>query len=276
MVTGSVEQMAAEDKARSAESIARAFLAARAAGRPLSEYPGPMPRDFDDAYRIQASAIALSGQPVGGWKVGRVPDALVETFGSNRLAGPIFADAIRAGGETVPEMAVFEGGFGAVEAEYLLRLGAIGEAPEGGWTNAAAATCIDEIRIGIEIASSPFPGINDHGPAVTVSDFGNNHGLVLGDVLPRDCDFLNWPLALTINGAEAGTGTAAEMLDGPFGAVRFLLETAAERGLPVAPGQWISTGAVTGVHRVAIGDRVEARFGAERTVACTIGKVRQN
>ncbi len=34
--------------------------------------------------------------------------------------------------------------------------------------------------IGIEIASSPLQNINDYGPAVVASDFGNNAGLLLG------------------------------------------------------------------------------------------------
>ncbi|MBL7326002.1 2-keto-4-pentenoate hydratase, partial [Escherichia coli] len=107
---------------------------------------------------------------------------------------------------------------------------------------------------------SPFPGINAHGPAVTVSDFGNNNGLVVGAEIPRDTDFLAWPVALTIDGEVAGEATASTMLDGPFGAVRFLFELAASRQLPLAPGQWISTGAVTGVHPVRVGELVEARF----------------
>ena len=64
--------------------------------------------------------------------------------------------------------------------------------------------------------------------------------------------------------------TAATMLDGPFGAVRFLLEHAARRGLPLAAGQWVSTGAVTGVHPVKPGDRVIATFDDRWPVECSI------
>jgi 2-keto-4-pentenoate hydratase len=60
------------------------------------------------------------------------------------------------------------------------------------------------------------------------------------------------------------------MLDGPFGAVRYLLEHMAMRGIALSPGQWVSTGAVTGVHPVTIGDRVEARFDGRFAVHCTI------
>jgi 2-keto-4-pentenoate hydratase len=44
----------------------------------------------------------------------------------------------------------------------------------------------------------------------------------------------------------------------------------AARGIALEAGQWISTGAVTGVHPVRIGDRVEARFDDRLAVECTI------
>ncbi|MBC7037412.1 2-keto-4-pentenoate hydratase, partial [Salmonella enterica subsp. enterica serovar Enteritidis] len=100
------------------------------------------------------------------------------------------------------------------------------------YTLAEATALIDRVCVGIEIASSPFGGINDHGPGVTISDFGNNNGLVIGPDIAdwRDLDLNQWPVELTIDGASTGIATAATMLDGPFGAARFLLELMAQRG----------------------------------------------
>lgn len=254
-----------------AEAIAQAFVSARHTGNALIDYPGELPGTLDEAYGIQERAIALFGDRIAGWKVGKIPEPLDATFGTNRLAGPIFADSVvTAGADDVPEMPVFERGFAAGEAEYLLRLGQLPENFDRVWTNAEVARYVDAIHVGIEVASSPFPGINAHGPAVTVSDFGNNNGLVIGAEIPRDTDFLEWPVALTIEGEVAGQATASTMLDGPFGAVRFLFELAANRQLPLAPGQWISTGAVTGVHPVRVGELVEARFAQDYSVKCRI------
>ena len=96
--------------------------------------------------------------------------------------------------------------------------------------------------------SSPFAAINDLGPMVTISDFGNNNGLVVGPAIAnwREVDINAWPVELRIDGEVIGEGTAAGMLDGPFGAARFLFELMAERGIALRSGQWISTGAVTG------------------------------
>ena len=89
---------------------------------------------------------------------------------------------------------------------------------------------IDDVRLGIEIASSPYPRINADGPAVTASDFGNNFGLVLGPRVAnwRATDLSAIEVSSEIDGRIVGAGTAASMLDGPFGAVRFLLANLAE------------------------------------------------
>ena len=255
-----------------AEAIARAFVTARQAGGALPDYPGELPGSLEEAYGIQERAIALFGDRIAGWKVGKIPDPLVETYGSNRLAGPIFADSVVDASEgDGPQMPVFARGFAAAEAEYLLRLGDLPESFERAWSNEEAAQYVDAVHVGIEVASSPFPGINEHGPAVTISDFGNINGLGGGGRMARDTDFLDWPVALLIDGEIAGAASARTMLDGPFGAVRFLFELAASRHLPLAKGQWISTGAVTGVHPVRVGARVEARFADSYSVTCTIG-----
>jgi 2-keto-4-pentenoate hydratase len=44
----------------------------------------------------------------------------------------------------------------------------------------------------------------------------------------------------------------------------------AQRGIALGAGQWISTGAVTGVHPVSPGNRVAARFDGRLSVECTI------
>lgn len=257
------------DATQNRQDIAARFVAARRTGSPIPSYPGQRPETLDEAYAVQDVAIALTDQAIAGWKVGRIEPPIEAR---NRLAGPIFADMVVPEGDTPPAMAIFEGGFAAAEAEFLLRIGTAPDPDKLSYTLAEAIVLIDAVHIGIEIASSPYGGINDDGPAVTISDFGNNNGLVLGQPIIewRDVDLNDWPVELLINGESAGRATTATMLDGPFGAARFLFEALAERGIPLEPGQWISTGAVTGVHAVTVGDRIEARFDDRMRVACTI------
>jgi 2-keto-4-pentenoate hydratase len=245
-------------------SIARAFVDARRSGAVIAAYPGEIPDALDVAYDIQDAGIVLTGKKVGGWKVGRIAPPLIDAFGTDRIAGPIFADQIVAG--ATPEVPLLEG-FAAIEAELLLR---VGQTPPPDLTIDQAQDYIGDVRFGLEVASSPFPGINDHGPAVTVTDFGNNFGLVLGPQIEdwRTRDLLNAPVTLSIDGVQIGEARLAQMLDGPFGAFCFLARSLANRGLTLAPGQWISTGAITGVHPIVPGQEAHASFDGSFKVAC--------
>jgi 2-keto-4-pentenoate hydratase len=257
--------------------IAEQFVTARRAGRALAEFPGERPTGLPDAYTVQDAALRLHGGVVAGWKVGRINPP---RDGIDRLAGPIFADQVVIGpapgsgdaSGSGPAMPVYRDGFAAAEAEFLLRIGTATDPAKTDWSMDDARALVDAVHVGIEIASSPYPGINADGPTVTIADFGNNNGLVIGAPIDgwQDADLTGWPVELRINDAVVGAATAATMLDGPFGAVRFLAAHLAERGIALEPGQWVSTGAVTGVHPVAIGDTVVARFAADHRVGCTI------
>ncbi|MDP3782193.1 MAG: 2-keto-4-pentenoate hydratase [Sphingopyxis sp.] len=248
------------------ETIARALLAARAEKTPLTMYPGAMPQTMAEAYAIQSAAIDFDGRRIGGWKVGRIAPDLVERYGGERIAGPIFSDEIAADGAAMP---VYADGFAAAEAEVLLCLGEVGDRE---YDIESVRACVTEVRTGIEIASSPFPDINRHGPAVTASDYGNNKGLVLGPPIAdwRDRDLITMPVEMRIDGDPVGAATMETMLDGPFGSALFLIRTLRARGIAIAPGTWVSAGAITGVHEIAVGQRAEALFDGKIRVGCSI------
>ncbi len=77
-------------------------------------------------------------------------------------------------------MPVFAGGFAAVEAEYVFRLGAMRRPTSSTGPTTRRRRWSAALHVGVEPASSPLATINDLGPAVVVSDFGNNAGLMLG------------------------------------------------------------------------------------------------
>lgn len=255
-----------------AAAIADCFLNARRAASGLPDYPGELPATLDQAYAIQDRAISGWGKPVIGWKVGRVLPPLSDQFGTDRLAGPIFdSETVRADG-SIPEMAVFAKGFAAGEAEFLLRIGGTPPAGKRSFTLDEAADLIDAVHVGIEIASSPLGAINALGPIAVVSDFGNNNGLVIGREIQnwRSSGFEEWLVSTMIDGVEIGTGRASSFPSGAIGSARFLFELMARREIELQPGQWISSGAVTGVHDARPGQSVEARFADGYTVRCAL------
>lgn len=252
-------------------AIAERFLDARRSATGLDEYPGQFPASLDQAYEIQDRAIAAWGQPVIGWKVGRVLPPHSNRFGTDRLAGPIFTERHPENG-ALASMPVFADGFAAGEAEFLLRIGKVPPAGKAAFTFEEAADLIGAVHVGIEIASSPLASINQLGPVAVVSDFGNNNGLLIGDEILnwRESGFEDWTVSLAIDGEEVGRGNAASFPDGAIGSARFLFELMARRGIALREGQWISSGAVGGVHTARVGQVIEARFGEGPTVRCRL------
>jgi len=239
-----------------AEDIrARSFTDARIMAQALPDYPGTPPQSLSEAYAIQAQAITLWPDRIVGWKVGKINAPWDEALGTDRLAGPIFARDVTQAGEGAVDAFVFEGGFGAVEGEIIIVCGA--DAPPGKltWTIEEAADFIGEMIVGVEIASSPFRGINDLGPLVTISDFGNNNGLILGSAIRdwQDASPADWRFQTFIDDAEIGRADATSIPGGPIESFRALLEICAGRGMPLRKGMYVSTGAVTGVHTIQAG-----------------------
>lgn len=257
--------------AASAAAIARAFVDARRRAAPVRDYPGAMPADLPSAYAIQDAAIALWGDRVAGWKIGLVPADLRGKLGVDRISGPIFErQVVVAEADETIDLPVVRGGFAAVEAEFVLCIGSDQDASQRVWSTEDAAAMIGAVHIGVELAGSPFAGINDHGPAVTVSDFGNNSGLIVGAEI-KDWRALNWERAAaqtSIDETRVGEGNAAMLPGGPLAALAFLLTHCAERGKPLRKGQWISSGAVTGVHQIEAGQSAELSFGGYGVLRC--------
>jgi 2-keto-4-pentenoate hydratase len=261
------------------KDIASSFVNARAAGAALAAFPGIAPTTLVEAYAVQDAGISLTPDVIAGWKVGRILPPLDAQYGAERVCGPVFSTLLLLQDGATPQRGkVFGGGFGAAEAELLLR---IGDAPPRGksdYTLESAAALIDRVHIGIEIASSPFAGVNDIGPTAIVSDFGNNNGLVIGPEVAdwQNSGYADWEVVTRIDGTEVGRGRANAFPDGPLGSVHFLLNNLGERGIDIAPGTWVSTGAITGVHIVGPGAHVEARFGDALVTSCTVEAVATN
>jgi 2-keto-4-pentenoate hydratase len=246
--------------------IARRLVRARLDASALPDYPGALPPSLDAGYASQDAAIALWPTRVAGWKVGKIPETWLARMGEERLIGPIFEDAVqRAAPGEVAAFAVIEGGFAAVEAEYVFLLGADATPGKTLWTDDEALALVDTLMVGAELAGSPLPRINDLGPAVVVSDFGNNAGLILGPPVPewrRMLGTLEQDLRCetAIDGIVVGNGRASDIAGGLVAALRFALARCAKRGMPLRAGQFVSTGAATGIHDIRAGQHARMSF----------------
>lgn len=229
--------------------LSHKLVTARRACSALPDFPGELPGDLATAYAVQAHSIVHWDDDIAGWKVGGIPPAWRERLGADWLIGPIYARSVRTVQSGMPTaMPVFAGGFAAIEPEFIVQLG--------------NSRVEDRMFIGAEIASSPVPAINDHGPTAVVCDFGNNNGLLIGEEI-QDWQGLSGPIEVKtwIDGELIGTRTLHDVFESALDARDFCLFLSQSLGRDLQPGTFISSGAITGVHEAPLGARSEIDFG---------------
>ena len=267
-VNGATSASSVNSPAGNDVRITQSFIAARLDGRALSVFPGVVPASLEDAYRYQEAAIAAWPDPVAGWKVARIGPTWRAAFPEERMIGPAFSPNIRfASTAAAPECQVFSGGFAAVEAEIVVIVGADAPATQTEWTVEEAMALIGSMHIGIEVASSPLLTLNDLGPGAIITDFGNNWGIVVGREIPEWRALREIAVESFIDDVSVGTGTV-DIVKGPCGALAFTLRNAALRGRPLRAGDVITTGMITGVHDIRIGERSRHVFSGHGEVGC--------
>jgi 2-keto-4-pentenoate hydratase len=262
---------AVSDLAFDAQRVAAEFVKARRSAGAFTNYPASLPPDLVSAYRCQDEAIGLWDDRIAGWKVGWISEPHSAKYGAQRLVGPIFSRGVQRASPGQPQdMPVFARGFAAVEAEFVFQLAKDAPANVTEWNAETARRFVRTMYIGIEIASSPLVNINDFGPAVVASDFGNNAGLLLGAEVPdwQGRAPETFSCETRIDGVIVGRGTAATVSGGPLSALAFALRCNALRGRPLRAGDYISTGAATGVHPVDAGQTAEATFTGIGSLRC--------
>lgn len=259
------------DDQRDTLAIAIRLVRARLEAKALTAYPGPQPQTLEAGYRVQDQAIALWRQAIVGWKVGRIPEPWEALLGEDRLVGPIFAGAVQnvPGGQS-GRFAVIEGGFAAIEAEFVFTLGRDAPVDKTEYSVDEAAALVTSLSIGIELAGSPLASINVLGPAVVVSDFGNNSGLIVGPEIPgwRGLDPRELSCESFIDERAVGSGGAASLPGGPLAALAFALGRCARRGYPMSAGMHVTTGAATGIHDILAGQSARVEFGRWGRLSC--------
>ena len=248
----------------SQQSLSQRLVAARLTADPLPDYPGELPTELGSAYAIQSASIQRWPDEIVGWKVGAIPPDSREALGATRLAGPIFGASVfdiePGGARTMP---IFDGGFAAIEAEFVFRLGTTIAPVARDYTDAELRERVAALHVGAEIASSPMADVNKLGPCCVVTDFGNNAGLLVGP------EIRNWsaiePATLlatvSVDGAPVGHASAAVIEGGLLSVLRFLIDLCAMRGLTLPANTFVSCGALTGIHDVTVASRATVDFG---------------
>ena len=258
-------------RVRRAESstIAQRFVAARSSGAPLAAFPGRLPADLAAAYAVPGGRRSSCGRTtVAGWKVG-----LDRPRPGRRLqAGP-------PRGADLPPQRALGRRRAAARVSRCSRADSrpsrpsscccLGRDAPPGEARVDARGGVRARRRPCTSASRP-PAARSRrstisGRCAIVADFGNNAGLIVGPELPgwRDAPVEEWRCESFVDGASVGRGHGGVAPGGPFESLRFLLGLSARRSRPLKAGDWVSTGAITGVHEIVAG-QTRARLVSRR------------
>lgn len=250
------------------ELIAEQFVRARLAGQSLPQFPGNVPTNLADAYACQEAAINRFPDTIVGWKVARIGAPFAQQFPEERLVGPVFQRNLhQARVGQIVDVPIFDGGFAAVEAEIVLCVNEDAPANKKDWTIDEAAELVRSFHLGVEAAGSPLATLNAIGPGAVISDCGNNWGVVVGAAVGEWRSIEEIVALSFIDDALVGRGTAF-IRQGALGALAFALNKCAERGRPLRAGAMISTGAITGVHEIRVGQQSRHVFEGCGEIEC--------
>jgi len=236
------------------DSIAAESFSALAAARPIppfsNRYPGI---GLDDAYRAMARLCKLreaSGETVVGRKIGFTNRTIWAEYGVYApIWGFMFASTVRdlAAWDTLSLAAFAEP---RIEPEIVFGLA---RSPAPDMDEAALLGCIDWIAHGFEIVQSVYPGWKFTAADTVIVN--SLHGALLIGTRHRVAEgaaqwlssLAGFEIDLFRDGLTVDRGHAANVLDGPLSALRYLVNLLAHDPFngPLDAGEIVTTGTLT-------------------------------
>lgn len=227
------------------------------------------------AYAVQARLTEerlASGSTAVGRKIGLTSPAVQEQLGvSQPDLGVLFDDMMIVDGTTVDVSTFLQP---RVEAEIAFVLG--DDLVSGPLDRSQIRGALDHAVAAIEICDSRVAAW-DITFGDTVADNASAGAFVLG-VAPRslaDFDPVAATMSMTIDGAEASTGSGAACLGDPLEAVAWLARNSRELGEPLRAGEIVLSGALGPMRPVAAGAHVTADITGLGTVSVRFGTTKE-
>ena len=241
------------------------FVAARERRHPV---PAPLPPDccppsLEEAYRVQAALNERLGGSLGavsGRKIGCTTPVMQRYLRiEHPCAGALHAARIFGSPTTVPYAAHWRPG---VECEIAVRLGRPLPASEAPFDRADVAAAVESCMAAIEIVDDRYDDFRALDAASLIADDFFSAGAVLGaPVSTRSgLDLAALRGTMTINDADVGSGTGADVMGHPFEALAWLANHAAARGRPLSEGDVVLTGSIVETRWVEPGDNVRVEI----------------
>jgi 2-oxo-3-hexenedioate decarboxylase len=245
-------------------AVAAEALAALDSVRQIAPFSSRLANfELDNAYRVTAAIRKMRearGERPVGRKIGFTNRTIWDEYD---VHAPIWGYVYDC---TLHDLAGIGGTFSLaglaeprIEPEIMFGLA---HAPAHGMDERALLDCIGWVAHGFEIVQSIFPAWKFSAPD-TVAAFGLHGALLIGPRHPIAGAAADWHRALARfeidlerGGTLADHGLAANVLDGPLSALRYLVDLlACDRGNPpLAAGEIVTTGTLTRALPVAAGE----------------------
>ncbi len=251
---------------RLACALSRSWAGGTITDPPSTPYPEI---DINTAYAIEAelrrSRIA-AGHAVVGRKVGYANKAMWRVLKLNTLVWASMYDDTVHDAAASPAFSLEKCFSPRIEPEIVFKLK---KAPGAGLDAAGALECVEWMALGFEIIDCPFHAW-DFKPADFVAAYGLHRALMVsertavdGAPVPALVDQLaSFKVRLLRNGELAEEGSGKNSLRSPALCLAELAKAAMNQAFstPLAAGELISTGTLTGAHSPAAGEtwRAEA------------------
>ena len=195
--------------------------------------PDLAPKDEAEGYRVQRAVHDLLLPQTGslvGYKIGCTSKVMQQYLDiPHPCGGGVFARGVHKSGVRLRAAAFVRVG---VECEIAVRLGRPLAAGQGPFTADSVAGAIEAYHPAIEIVDDRYERWETLGAPTLVADDFFAAGCVLGAAVPRSAvaDLLAVAGRALINGAEAGSGTGADVLGHPHHALAWLANHLGRRG----------------------------------------------
>jgi len=241
--------------ARDAETLARTLAerhAARASFTSIFD-EGESP-EVAFAYEVQDRYVAGLGGETGGYKVGLTTQRMQALCGVDEpISGVVLASRILGSPATVRAGDYVRLG---LESEMAVRIAPGADRRGLDVRDLPPHQLIDQVCAGFELVEDSGADYKRLSAASIVADNSWNAGLVFGPPSPAGGlgHLRGRRGVLRLNGEAVAEGSSDEVLGDPLNAVRWLAGHLQRRGGALAPGMWISTGAIVPTRFVAPGE----------------------
>ena len=217
------------------------------------------PASLEEAYAVQAALNARLVETHGavcGRKIGCTTPVMQRYLEiAHPCAGALYENRTHAAPATVAYADHWRPG---VECEIAVRLGRALPAAAAPFDRAAVAAAVEACMAAIEIVDDRYEDFRALDTPTLIADDFFSAGAVLGPPVTawRDVDLAAAGGTMTINGAQVGAGTGADVMGHPFEALTWLANHAAAGDRPLRAGDVVLTGSVVETKWVEPGDTV--------------------